>query len=57
MDPSGSETMVKKFSKRWLEMTYMNSGVVRLETGSTQAPTVLIKGEKHEHYKILYSLW
>ncbi len=38
-------------------MTYMNSGVVRLETGSTQAPTVLIKGEKHEHYKILYSLW
>jgi hypothetical protein len=31
-------------------MTYMDSGVVRLETGSTQAPTVLKKGEKQEHH-------
>jgi hypothetical protein len=38
-------------------MTYMDSGVVRLETGSTQAPTVLIKKRKNMNIiKILFLL-
>ncbi len=45
-DPKQWSKVREKLSKRWLNMTYMDSGVVRLETGRTQAPTVLKKRGK-----------